>query len=203
MLTRNLACVLLLVLLPILLAATVLTQPTAPTTPKLVLSLRYNAGMADPRSGQSSGCVLAAWDDGVVVFATDPHKGGRDMQFGRVTPEQLGRVLADLAGAGFFAKVPGGGTAPDDAYHLLWASRDGERASYYCTWDEGLFGRPGVSADADDRDRGFARMWALSRVAVSFAYPSRASRRPVEDDPAILRRLSKATGSYEPRADQP
>jgi hypothetical protein len=168
-------------------------KPQAPK-PALVFSLEFDAGMSMSPDA-TSGSVIAAWDDGVVVFA-DRGKPGQQMVVGRLTKTQLDQVTTELTQAGFFDNLPGGGTAPDASSWDLWATHDGKTARYRCMWDDRRFGPAFATAVADEPQRRFARMWALSRVALSFAYPDFASRRPLEEDKDTQRRLSKIGQSY-------
>lgn len=185
----------LVVLATTLLGATQPGKETAPptakdakTTPQLAYSISFQSGMVPPENDHT-GVLLAAWDDGVVIFAADTRKPKTSMRVGRLTPEQVRGVLDELHTARFFEDLPGGGTAPDASYTTIKATREQKSARYLCMWSDGV--TPGsASVDSPSGEKEFARMWVLSRTILAFARPGTSE--PLASNIEAKRRFERA-----------
>ena len=69
----------------------------ASADPHVVFYLHYTGFGKRP-----IGLLVAAWDDGVIVFASNPDEPGKDLQTGTITTDQLKHTLDEIKGAGFF-----------------------------------------------------------------------------------------------------
>ncbi len=166
-------------------------EPTPLTTkpaPQLAYSISFQSGMVPPENDHT-GVLLAAWDDGVVIFATDTRKPKTSLRVGRLTPEQVRGVLDELHTARFFANLPGGGTAPDASYTTIKATREQKSAKYLCMWSD-VLALGGASVDSPAAEKEFARMWAVSRTTLAFARPGASE--PLSSNAEAKRRFERA-----------
>jgi hypothetical protein len=165
--------------------------------PVLAFALHYSQGSPDNATPDTnSGTVIAGWRDGLVVFARDPSRAGSEMFAGRLDVGQIDRVMQDLRAAGFFADLASRPPAPGSPYWVLTAVDNGKRVDRTVAWDTDRFGPPDSNADEEAEDRASARMWAASRVALSFAYPTPGSCKSIDEVPEAARRLRKSSGHY-------
>lgn len=169
--------------------------PTPPTTkdakpaPQLAYSIWFDSGMVLRAENDHTGVLLAAWEDGVVIFAADTRKPKTSLRVGRLTPEQVRGVLDELHTARFFEDLPGGGTAPDASYTTIKATREQKSAKYLCMWSD-VLALGGASVDSPSGEKEFARMWAVSRTILAFARPSESE--PLDKNAEAKKRYERA-----------
>lgn len=165
------------------------TAKDARTTPQLAYSISFDSGMVLRAEDDHTGVLLAAWDDGVVIFAADTRKPKTSLRVGRLTPEQVRGVLDELHTARFFEDLPGGGTAPDASYTTIKATREQKSAKYLCMWSD-VLALGGASVDSPAAEKEFARMWAVSRTILAFARPGTSE--PLASNVEAKRRFERA-----------
>jgi hypothetical protein len=142
----------------------------------------------DGFGGKPTGLVAAGWDDGLIIFALNPDKPGKDLQAGMITPEQLKHTLEELRSAGFFEEQADQGWGPDMSHTTLTATIDGKEATYH--WTEWLSRTWGAHVGADPKFYRFAKMWAISRTALAFASPT--DYQPLAKDARAKKRFDVA-----------
>jgi hypothetical protein len=170
--------------------STKIDPPRDPSDPKsIALSIAFGC-YCPPETPQ--GVLEAIWDDGLVVFASNPQQPGKNLQCGRITPSQLRKTLDDICAAGYFEigtyQPP---AAPDESHVRITATRAGKDSKH--NWNEHLNSSL-VNVDADPAFQRFAKVWAATRTTAAFARPKEPI--PLEQDPDALKRYSAAQAAH-------
>ena len=106
-----------------------------------------------------SGLQLAAWDDGVVLFAPDPRKPKDDLRVGLVAPERVALMTASLVDIGFVSLPESSFVGMHASSETLSLRLDGGRYSH--EWDRSLHPRAGF-LEPSSIQRSFVRTWELA-----------------------------------------
>lgn len=124
--------------------------------------LVYRCAAESPSEG---GVELAVWEDGYVLYASNPEKAGRDIISGMVTPQRVQALLNQLDLAGVFSLSGDSFLVPDGPELVLAAEFGGKRNRH--RWDEVI--RPGWGANVHPTKAyiEFVCMWVSARIALS------------------------------------
>jgi len=117
--------------------------------------------------------VFAAWDDGLVLFADSLSAEASEWSVGRIDPEKIQSVLAQLRHDGLFERSLTSISAFGSAPEYIYANSAGEVACV--AWDGSL---PIVDGE-DRRVRGFLCTWWNCRVSVQSIWVQRGSGLPL------------------------
>ena len=139
------------------------------------------------------GLVMAAWSDGVVVYAAAGHRPGKELKAGTIDEAALARVSDGLRMSGIFETDAGWVAPPGLPSHVLLAHFGGRSVYRVCSWDDGRFGQADASVQSNPEEIAFARAWALSRVAIAYARPK--SGVPLRSHQTAAERLDAAVAA--------
>lgn len=147
-----------------------LRQPSAvarriPEGQRLAFCIMFESAGHSP-----SGLVVAAWEDGMVIFSATPDAAGTDLRAGRISAEELKKVQGRIEEAGFFDELKERGQVPDGS-EVKIGVRKGETWKQL-RWNEALSRPWGAHVGAEEEFYRLARTWALARTAIAFSYPT-------------------------------
>ena len=108
---------------------------------------------------------VAIWDDGRILFTTNPHKWGHTLREGRITVARVAVLKKAVEGTGIF-ELPGYCyLVPDSAVNCLIADVGTKRQMLY--WDEVERPNYGINIDPKPHHRKFMACWkAVNRLAL-------------------------------------
>jgi hypothetical protein len=117
------------------------------------------------RAGDSRGPELrfAIWEDGRVLCAKDPEKGGMPLRAGTITLEQVALLKKQVNASGIFGLKRDGYIVPDAPVHCLLANADGKQKLLY--WDERDTPNYGINVDPPPEAIAFKECWKQVKAA--------------------------------------
>lgn len=117
------------------------------------------------RSGEPQGPQLrfAIWEDGRVLCAKDPEKGGMPLRAGTITLEQVALLKKQVKAAGIFELKRESYLVPDAPVHCLLTNADGKQRVLY--WDERDTPNYGINVDLKPEGVAFKECWKQVKSA--------------------------------------
>lgn len=117
------------------------------------------------RAGESRGPELrfAIWEDGRVLCAKDPEKGGTTLCAGTITLEQVALLKKQVNASAIFSLKRYSYLVPDAPVHCLIANADGRQQILY--WDERDTPNYGINVDLKPEAVAFKECWKQVKQA--------------------------------------
>ncbi|WP_367874030.1 hypothetical protein [Luteolibacter sp. Populi] len=106
---------------------------------------------------------FAIWEDGRVLCAKDPEKGGSGLRSGTITAEQVATLKNQVNGSGIFELKGNCYLVPDAPVHCLIASVDGKKQMLY--WDEVEMPGYGINTNPKPQHLAFMACWKQVKAA--------------------------------------
>ncbi|HYE60843.1 MAG TPA: hypothetical protein VD997_02510 [Phycisphaerales bacterium] len=163
------------------------TQRAGTSKPEVAFYIYQKAGHGPGHSG----LLLAAWDDGLIIFPEDQKQPDRKQRAARVDGAKVRALVAELETIGFFDPgVPQNrGLAPDAGSMTIGAVKGGVMTEY----TRGDMAKDTFeSIDTADSTRKFERVWAGAFATLRHSLP--ADSKPLSEDKEAQAQYGRARG---------
>jgi hypothetical protein len=161
-------------------------QPVPPkaTGPEVAFFIYRHEGM----STEPGGLLIAAWDDGLLVFPEDRTKAGRKQRAARVDAAKVRAMVEELKAVGFFEEGYRGRLPPPDGSAIIMSATSGAQTVQFQR--DTLLAEHFESIDTDRSRKKFERVWAASYAVLRFSEPAKSV--PLFEDEEAMKRYQKA-----------
>lgn len=110
------------------------TQTAFPSGP--VAAVWFDVGYPPAGfDGEMNRLIVGVWGDGRIIWSDDRARGGKPYRMGRVDPDRVRKLLADLQSAGLFQEPREVNFGPDASYTVV-AAGSGEQRKWLGSWHE-------------------------------------------------------------------